>query len=119
MILRSGFGEADLFISGEANIMPPFVDLIHIFKNNIKIFIYFFAGNIVWFIPFGIFLRALSWLSSIKIVGLAFLFSFVIKLLQYAFGTDVAEIGDLILNTLGAFEGVVIFNYFVKNNLST
>ncbi len=115
-VLRSNFGEAGIFTSGKTNIMP-FVDLIHIYKNDVKIFIYLFAGNIFWFIPFGIFLRALSSLSNIKIVGLAALFSFAIEFSQYAFGTGVAESDDIILNTLGALLGVAICNCIRKKKM--
>lgn len=106
-VFRDGFAQTALFSSGELNIVP-FADLIHIYKNSITVFLYLFAGNIIWFVPFGVFMRALTKWSNIKIIFFAFLFSFTIEFLQYAFGTGVSELDDLILNTFGACVGILI-----------
>lgn len=70
-------------------------------------FIYLFAGNIIWFVPFGMYLeRQKKW----KLVATAlcgFLFSLTIETLQYAFGTGFSELDDLILNTFGVFLGAL------------
>jgi glycopeptide antibiotics resistance protein len=106
-VFRDGFAQTALFSSGELYLVP-FADLIHIYKNSITVFLYLFAGNIIWFVPFGVFMRALTKWNNIKIIFFAFLFSFTIEFLQYAFGTGISELDDLILNTFGACIGILV-----------
>jgi glycopeptide antibiotics resistance protein len=68
------------------------------------------VGNIVMFIPLGFLLPVLF--RKLRIVGLVTLIGFVISLFiessQFLFTHRVANIDDLILNTLGAFLGSLI-----------
>lgn len=70
--------------------------------------IYLFGGNIVWFVPLGMYLKWLDkWkIRTIAVMGL--LFSLFIETMQYILGTGISELDDLILNTLGAVIGAWI-----------
>ncbi len=69
-------------------------------------FVYLFFGNIIWFIPFGMYLRYCGKVKHIlKAVLFGFLLSFTIEGLQYVFGTGVTELDDLVLNTFGCLAG--------------
>ncbi|MCM1184693.1 MAG: VanZ family protein [Roseburia sp.] len=67
--------------------------------------LYLFGGNIVCFMPFGMYLQwKKQWkLKTIAVMGL--FFSLCIEAMQYVLGTGVSELDDLILNTLGAVIG--------------
>ena len=71
-------------------------------KNWFRI-IYLFGGNIVWFIPLGMYLQWFKSKRSLwEIVVFGFLFSFFIETMQYILSSGVSELDDLILNTIGA-----------------
>lgn len=113
-VFRSNFGLFHLFAHGKLYYVPA-VNLIDAYKNcTIQTFIYLLAGNIIWFIPFGFILPAITKLSSAKVVILAACTSFIIELLQYAFGTGISEIDDFILNVLGAAIGLIIFRLMYR-----
>lgn len=82
-------------------------------NKNINYFLINFLGNIILFIPFGILIPLLWKLSGKKAVLIGFLFSLFIETCQLflARGTDV---DDLMLNTFGAFLGVIIFKLLQK-----
>lgn len=66
--------------------------------------IYLLIGNIIWFVPFGVYMRCRGCkLPRIAVYG--FLLSLFIEIMQYIFGTGISEIDDLILNTLGSILG--------------
>lgn len=74
--------------------------------------------NIAFFYPFGFLLSCLD-MELIKkrrwlIVLIAFVFSLSIEALQYIFHLGYAEIDDVIHNTLGAFIGVAMSEFFDK-----
>ncbi len=72
-------------------------------------FTYLFVGNIVWFVPFGMYLQYMGISKTlVRTVLYGFLFSLLIETLQYVFGTGFSELDDLVLNTLGAWIGGVI-----------
>lgn len=108
-VFRSGFGFRDMCRNGVIN-LTLFESYVPLLKSGdfIRI-IYLFVGNIIWFVPFGFYLRHFSrvkWkLWQIWLLGL--LFSFVIEFLQYVFGTGISELDDLILNSLGAWIGAL------------
>lgn len=113
-VFRSNFGLFHLFAHGKIYCVPA-VNLIDAYKNcTIHTFIYLLVGNIVWFIPFGFLLPAITKLSNAKIVILAACTSFIIEFMQYAFGTGISEIDDFILNVLGAVIGLIIFRLIYK-----
>ncbi len=83
------------------------------FSNNIDTTGYLL--NIILFIPFG-FLVPLIWKKLNRpsfIIGFGFLFSLLIESSQLLNNRS-ADIDDLILNTLGAFIGFVVFRLFNK-----
>ncbi len=75
----------------------------HLFYNAV--------GNVIWFLPFGILIPALfrSKRKLYKTVIVAIITSFSIESLQYILCTGVSDIDDIILNTIGAGIGYVIF----------
>ena len=88
-----------------------FRDLINVYnKNGIGQFLWLLIGNIAWFVPFGFFLPVILKSNGfIKTVAFGFTFSFAIELLQYVFYKGVAELDDLLLNTLGVTMGYFLF----------
>ena len=71
-------------------------------------FVFLFVGNVACFVPFGFGLPALTPLRR-SVVPLCFLGSLLIEALQWAFGTGVPQVEDVILNTLGAALGYALF----------
>lgn len=68
--------------------------------------VYLFVGNIVWFVPFGMYLRWRNGeMGMWKITALGLGLSLVIEGLQFVMGTGYSELDDLILNTFGAWVG--------------
>lgn len=72
-------------------------------------------GNIVIFIPMGIYISLFKkktsvWINTI-LVGLV---SLGVEILQYIFAVGVADVDDLILNTIGGFIGVLLFKFIHK-----
>lgn len=74
--------------------------------------IYLFGGNIIGFIPFGIYIRGVCKWKIITVTFVGLLFSVFIELMQFVLGTGITEIDDLILNTTGVFLGACITKYF-------
>ena len=69
--------------------------------------------NILFFIPFGFLLPVDSWKKAL-LAGLGF--SFCIELAQYAGGLGLAELDDVICNTLGTIIGFW-FMYLIKKRI--
>jgi VanZ like family. len=98
-------------LNGKLNLIP-FIELQRILvKGDLWQFIYLFIGNIIWFIPFGFMMRILTKLNKLKIAICALILSFLIELMQFIFGTGISELDDLILNTLGALIGMMIYHW--------
>lgn len=122
-VFRSTFGLEHMFQNGRI-ILSFFNDYIELIRRgNWFSFIYLFAGNIIWFVPFGMYLqyrgkcRNLFWAAAY-----GFLLSLLIETLQFVFGTGYSELDDLILNTLGTWFGafmVRIFIMFYGNAIET
>lgn len=114
-IFRSGFSFFRIFENGSIQFMP-FIDLFSILKESGWFtFGYLFFGNLIWFIPLGIFLY--SYMPGIcyrKVALYGFCFSFFIEAAQFIFGTGVSEIDDLILNTIGALLGAFFAQFYSK-----
>ena len=91
-----------------------FTDLINIYRyTGLMPFIRVFLGNIAWFIPFGFLLPMLIKRNSFWLITLSgFLFSLTIEATQYIFYRGVAELDDLILNTIGVIIGYFAFKLF-------
>lgn len=76
--------------------------------------------NIIMFIPVGFLLPFLhrKMKSAIKTIGISFLFSAGIEVIQYMFGLGVCELDDCFNNTLGAVLGyciAMIVHIFLEN----
>lgn len=105
-VFRTGFGVQNLFQKGSIN-LTLFRDYLPLLKEGHWFrFLYLFMGNILWFIPFGIYT---IWTGRIKrgwkAVCLFFFLSLFIETMQYCFGTGISEADDLILNTFGTWIG--------------
>ena len=107
-VFRSSFSPDNLMQKGIVN-FTLFEDYVPLIRNGDWYrFIYLFFGNIVWFIPFGMYLRYTGRIKNIFLItGIGFLFSLMIESLQYVFGTGYSELDDLVLNTLGVWIGAV------------
>lgn len=81
---------------------------IYMFYSNL-------IGNIVLFVPFSIITISVFGIYKIRhVLLLSFALSFAIEALQYIFRVGVADIDDILLNTLGAATGILLYNYFKK-----
>ncbi len=106
-VFRSSFGSYPLCSHGQIELIP-FVGLIQIFHNSVRVFLYLFVGNLIWFVPLGILLPLLTKVQRSTILW-GFLLSLYIEVSQYIFGTGVSEVEDLILNTAGTVIGYGLF----------
>lgn len=67
-------------------------------------------GNILIFIPLGIYLKIFKKdINFIKCVIIAFLTSLCVEILQFGFGIGITDVDDIILNTLGGAIGFIIY----------
>lgn len=67
-------------------------------------------GNILIFVPMGIYLSLLIKKTSVRACTIRIaLISLGVEILQYIFALGVADIDDLILNTIGGFIGIILF----------
>lgn len=108
-VFRSGFGFDHLLSNGRIN-FTLFEEYIPILaRGDWFIFIYLFVGNIIWFLPFGMYFQATGKGKNLRTVVLyGFLFSLTIESLQYVFGTGCSELDDLVLNSFGAWIGAIL-----------
>lgn len=108
-VFRSGFSTHGFCTDGTINLklFEEYVPLVR--THDWDRFIYLFVGNIIWFVPLGMYVRYRKSQAGIMwavIFGL--LLSLCIEIMQYLFGTGISELDDLILNTLGAALGALI-----------
>ncbi len=109
-VFREGFSfDGQLFTNGSI-VLSPATTYIMMYNNGAYgLVAYNFFGNIIMFIPFGWYLKHIKpQRKIIKVVFLGILFSLGIEFAQYAFGTGISDIDDVILNTLGVFIGAAI-----------
>lgn len=105
-VFRSTFTLQHLCQNGRIilTLFEGYIDLLR--RGEWFAFTYLFVGNIVWFVPFGMYLQYMG--ITKKLLHTAFcglLFSLLIEALQYLFGTGFSELDDLVLNTIGAWIG--------------
>ena len=94
----------------------PFVYLLRLLDvGYYSYFIYLFVGNIIWFVPLGVYIGIQKG-SLIKAILLGFLLSVAIEAGQYIFSTGVTEVEDVILNTFGCLLGCIPFHLFKKES---
>ena len=84
-----------------------YIDLVR--RGDWFAFTYLFVGNIVWFVPFSMYLHYMGKQRTLLHTAIyGFLFSLLIETLQYVFGTGFSELDDLVLNMLGVWIGGVL-----------
>ncbi len=98
--------------------LKPFVEIKRFYSllggdMNIRACINLF-GNVICFIPFGIFLPAISrhFKSFVRVTVLAALFSLFIESVQLYFKVGIFDVDDLMLNTLGGMIGYIIYKIY-------
>ena len=71
-------------------------------------------GNVLCFIPFGIFLPAVGrhFKSFVRVTILTALFSLFIESIQLYFKVGIFDVDDLMLNTLGGMAGYVMYKIY-------
>lgn len=73
------------------------------------------VGNVVVFIPFGLYLQIFRKKKTIwKSVGVLALASIFIEIIQWVLGVGVSDIDDILLNTLGGLIGVLLYMVLLK-----
>ncbi len=105
-VFRSSFTLQHLCQNGKIILTPfeGYIDLIR--RGDWFAFTYLSVGNIVWFVPFGMYLQYMGISGRLFQTALyGFLFSLLIESMQFMFGTGFSELDDLVLNTLGAWIG--------------
>ncbi len=105
-VIRPGT-EKICFFGGSLH-LTLLADYLPILHNSVPWFIYLFVGNIVWFIPLGLYLTLFRARTVGRAVLCGFLLSLFIEVMQFVLGTGITETDDLLLNTLGALLGAAI-----------
>ena len=114
LLLSDGFGRMDGHRTLQYNLIPfQEIKRFVVYWQTIGAYysIINLAGNVVAFMPFGALIR---WVVNQKTrwyqaVGYTFLFSLSVELLQLVARVGVFDVDDLILNTLGAAIGYLLF----------
>ncbi len=113
-VFRSGFGAHGFCADGVIN-LKLFAEYLPLIRtNDWDRIIYLFVGNIIWFVPFGMYVR--YWKAGHGILWaavLGFALSFLIETMQYMAGTGISELDDLILNTAGAALGALLLHGYL------
>ncbi|GEO78803.1 hypothetical protein FD29_GL002019 [Companilactobacillus mindensis DSM 14500] len=92
--------------------LVPLIETYKLTKGQSLVdFFYNLYGNIVWFVPMGVFIPALTkrHLGFLRVVLIGALISISIETLQFILNTGVTDIDDVIFNTLGAAVGYLLF----------
>lgn len=90
-------------------------DKFEIFNFYLNLF-----GNIILFIPFAIILNTVFKVDKLKLILLfTVLLSTSIEILQYIFQVGLADIDDVILNSIGAILGYFIYNKIIQMKFTT
>lgn len=83
-------------------------------QSAFLIFSYNVLGNIVWFIPLGIFLPTIFEKMNIgKVIFISLALSLSIEVCQYIFYTGVSDIDDIIFNVLGGIVGYALCRFVI------
>ena len=111
-VFRSGWYANDFF-SGEIDLIPFQSIFGYLFDGRWFDFVYLFFGNILWFVPFGVYLSTKG--QKLRWVTLwTFLLSLSIELLQFVFSSGYSDVEDLILNTLGGMVGYFLYHFLFQ-----
>lgn len=94
----------------------PIKETMMMFKNNANLAMYNVIGNIVMFLPLGIFIPLLFRKRDniISILFYGFTGSLFIEINQLITGGRATDIDDIIFNTVGALLGYVIYKMLYK-----
>lgn len=88
--------------------------LQYITQKNIYTFFYNVIGNIILFIPMGIFLKLYKFINKSYIVLISLFVSFSIELIQLTLCARIFDIDDIIYNVIGANVGYYLLKCFNK-----
>lgn len=102
-----------------SNIIPfknTYLYLIESQHFNLDIVLQNTLGNVVIFIPLGIFLAMLfkRFQSAAKVAMLGFTITVVIEISQFFLQVGQFDVDDILLNTMGAVIGYYVFKGFIK-----
>ncbi|KRN29259.1 hypothetical protein IV38_GL000141 [Lactobacillus selangorensis] len=96
----------------------PLRETLKLWQGKSKLdFFYNLFGNIVWFVPFGFLFPRLKQdkrRGAIQTIFLGACLSLSIETLQFFINTGVADVDDLIFNTIGAAVGYWLYRKFSK-----
>lgn len=105
-VFRSGFGTHGFCTGGVVNLklFAEYVPLVR--AHDWDRVIYLFVGNIIWFVPLGMYVRYRGAGKGIlRAAAAGFALSIFIETMQFLFGTGISELDDIVLNTAGAALG--------------
>lgn len=99
----------------EINILPFYHTYLLYINGGWLIFLYNLIGNILWFVPLGMFVAIYGRQHSFqKILCISLLSSLSIELMQYLLNCGISDIDDVIFNTLGGLIGYTIIHHYIK-----
>lgn len=87
----------------------PLVDLIALIKEGFLPALLMIGGNILWFIPLGMYVYRKYPTHKHYPLIIGFLTSFFIEVSQFILVSGVSDIDDLLLNTLGCVIGYRLY----------
>lgn len=111
-VFRSGW-YANAFFRGDIELIPFQEIFFYLSDGRWFDFVYLFFGNILWFVPFGIYLGSKGQGIG-KTLLWTFLLSLTIEVLQFVFSSGYSDMEDLILNTLGGLLGLLLYRLIPK-----
>ena len=101
--------------------MRPFITIRHFFTDDVdgEAFMVNIIGNVLVFSPFGWLGLCLRRFNSFIPITISFLFTItVIETIQYFSGRGVADIDDVLLNTVGMCLGYMFYKYATWKNIA-
>lgn len=110
-VFRKGFGTHGFCADGVIN-LKLFAEYLPLIRTrDWDRILYLFVGNIIWFVPLGMYVRyRKSEHGILRAAVLGFGLSLFIETMQYMAGTGISELDDLILNTAGAALGALLLH---------
>jgi glycopeptide antibiotics resistance protein len=106
------------FMGGRVNAALFTEYLPVIYNGHYGMVLYFFLGNLLWFMPIGYYLTKERGWSLCRTVLAGFLLSLFIEVMQYVLGTGISEVDDLILNTTGCLLGALAARRVPRHQLN-
>lgn len=106
----SFFRERMIYSSVNFNPLTIIDDFTNYFNHTLIILI----ANLFVYLPIGVYVKYRFDIGNRKSVAIFTLYIIVLEVFQGVFNLGVCDINDVILNTLGFFIGIKIFNIFIK-----